>query len=600
MVAKDFTCDLGARGLCRKVAPRDFGDLEIAPDAPVIYLGSKSGPALDKGAHMTQIEREAMEYDVVIVGAGPAGLSAAIRLKQLDPELSVVLLEKGSEVGAHILSGAVLDPSGLDRLIPDWKERGAPVTVPVVEDNFYMLGAAGQIRIPNMLMPPLMNNHGNYIVSMGNVCRWLAQQAEALGVEIFPGMSCSELVYAGDGSVKGVVAGEFGRQSDGTPGPSYEPGMELHGKYVFLSEGVRGSLSKQVIAKFDLAKGREPQKYGLGMKEIWEIDPEKHHQGRVTHTMGWPLEGNAGGGSFIYHLDNNQVYVGFVVHLNYRNPHLFPYMEFQRFKHHPMVADLLKGGKRVAYGARAITEGGYQSIPQTAFPGGALLGCSAGLVNVPRIKGNHNAMLSGIHAAEAAHAAIASGRAGDVLADYDKAIHEGDIGKDLRRVRNVKPLWSRYGLLASLGLGGFDMWTNNLFGLSLLGTMKHGKTDSAATEPANRHKPITYPKPDGKLSFDRLTNIAFSATNHDPDQPTHLKLVDQDIPIRVNLPTYAEPAQRYCPAGVYEVVGEGAEARFQINFQNCVHCKTCDIKDPSQNIVWTVPQGGDGPNYPNM
>jgi electron-transferring-flavoprotein dehydrogenase len=549
---------------------------------------------------MADVTREAMEYDVVIVGAGPAGLSAAIRLKQLDPDLSVVLLEKGSEVGAHILSGAVLDPVGLDRLIPDWKAKGAPVTVPVVEDNFYMLGVAGQLRIPNAVMPPLMSNHGNYIVSMGNVCRWLAGQAEALGVEIFPGMSCSELVLREDGSVAGVVAGEFGKTPDGTPGPGYEPGMELLGKYVLLAEGARGSLSKQVIARYDLQKGREPQKYGLGMKEIWEIDPAKHRPGTVTHTMGWPLEGNAGGGSFIYHLDNNQVYVGFVVHLNYRNPWLYPYMEFQRFKHHPMVAELLKGGKRVAYGARAITEGGYQSIPQTAFPGGALLGCAAGLVNVPRIKGNHNAMLSGIHAAEAVQAAIAAGRQGDVLADYDRAIHEGPVGRDLRRVRNVKPLWSRYGLVASLGLGGFDMWTNNLFGLSLLGTMKHGKTDAAATEPAARHRPIEYPKPDGRLSFDRLTNVSFSGTNHDGGQPPHLRLTDPAVPIAVNLPKYAEPAQRYCPAGVYEVVGEGAEARFQINFQNCVHCKTCDIKDPSQNIVWTVPQGGDGPNYPNM
>ena len=544
--------------------------------------------------------REAMDYDVVIVGAGPAGLSAAIRLKQLDADLTVVVLEKGSEVGAHILSGAVLDPSGLDRLIPDWKARKAPITVPVVEDNFYMLGEAGKVRIPNMLMPPLMSNHGNYIVSMGNVCRWMAEQAEALGVEIFPGMSCSELVFGDQGEVKGVVAGEFGRNADGSEGPAYEPGMELLGKYVFLSEGVRGSLSKQVLAKYDLAKGREPQKYGLGMKEIWEIDPVKHHAGRVTHTMGWPLNSNAGGGSFIYHLDNNQVYVGFVVHLNYKNPYLSPYNEFQRFKHHPMVAELLKGGKRVAYGARAITEGGYQSIPQTAFPGGALLGCSAGLVNVPRIKGNHNAMLSGIHAAEAAHAAIGAGRSGDVLADYDKAVHDGPIGKDLRQVRNVKPLWSRFGLIASLTLGGFDMWTNNLFGLSLLGTLKHGKTDAAATEKASKHTPIAYPKPDGKLSFDRLTNVSFSMTNHAEGQPPHLHLTDPSIPIRVNLPDYAEPAQRYCPAGVYEVIGEGAAARFQINFQNCVHCKSCDIKDPSQNIVWTVPQGGDGPNYPNM
>ncbi|QFT98400.1 Electron transfer flavoprotein-ubiquinone oxidoreductase [Roseovarius sp. THAF8] len=548
---------------------------------------------------MTQVEREAMEYDVVIVGAGPAGLSAAIRLKQLDPEREVVVLEKGSEVGAHILSGAVLDPCGLDALIPDWKEMGAPLNVPVKEDNFYMLGEAGKVRIPNLPMPPLMNNHGNYIVSMGNVCRWMAEQAEALGVEIFPGMACSEIVYGENGEVKGVVAGEFGKNADGTPGPGYEPGMELHGKYVFLGEGVRGSLSKEVIAKYDLSKGKEPQKYGLGMKEIWEIDPEKHREGTVTHTMGWPLGKNAGGGSFIYHLDNNQIYVGFVVHLNYRNPHLYPYMEFQRFKHHPVVADLLKGGKRVAYGARAISEGGYQSMPKMVAPGVALLGCSVGMVNVPRIKGNHNAMLSGKAAAEAAHAAIEGGRASDELADYETEVRNGAIGADLKKVRNVKPLWSKYGLTASLTLGGLDMWTNTL-GFSFFGTIGHGKNDAETTEPASKHKEIDYPKPDGKLSFDRLTNVSFSMTNHEESQPAHLKLKDPTVPVQVNLPKYAGPSARYCPAGVYEFVEKDGEQQFVINFQNCVHCKTCDIKDPTQNIVWTTPQGGDGPNYPNM
>jgi len=550
---------------------------------------------------MPDIERESMEYDVVIVGAGPAGLSAAIRLKQLDPERSVVVLEKGSEVGAHILSGAVLDPCGLDALLPDWRDRGAPVTVPVREDAFHLLGEGGGLRLPNWAMPPMMDNHGNYIVSMGNVCRWMAEQAEALGVEIFPGMSCSEIVWGEDGRVAGVVAGEFGRQADGTPGPSYEPGMELLGKYVMLAEGVRGSLSKQVIARFALSEGRDVPKYGLGMKEIWEIAPERHREGSVLHTMGWPLGREAGGGGFVYHAENNQIYLGFVVHLNYANPHLYPYMEFQRYKHHPMIAALLEGGKRVAYGARAISEGGWQSMPKAAFPGGVLLGCSVGLVNVPRIKGNHNAMLSGKAAADAAHVALAAGRAGDVLEGYDTELRDGPVGRDLRPVRNVKPLWSRYGLTASMALGGLDMWTNRLFGGSLFGTLKHGKTDAESTGKAADHPPIDYPRPDGRLSFDRLTNVSFSMTNHEESQPAHLKLKDPDLPVRVNLPEYAGPSARYCPAGVYEFVTEDGQApRFVINFQNCVHCKTCDIKDPLQNIEWTVPQGGDGPNYPNM
>lgn len=548
---------------------------------------------------MEEIAREKMEYDVVIVGAGPAGLSAAIRLKQLSPDVSVCILEKGSEVGAHILSGAVIDPIALDELIPDWKDKGAPLKTEVTADRFYVLGKQGAMRVPNWLMPPLMNNHGNYCASLGNLCRWLGTQAEALGVEIYPGFACSEVLYREDGSVRGVIAGVMGIAKDGSHKPDYQPGMELVGKYVFIAEGAHGSLAKQIISRFNLARDREPQKYGLGMKEVWEVKPENHRPGQVTHTMGWPLGTKTGGGSFMYHLEDNLVSLGFVVHLNYENPYLFPYMEFQRFKHHPLIAPVLEGGRRVAYGARAITEGGFQSVPELAFPGGVLVGCAAGFVNVPRIKGSHNAIKTGMLAAEAAFNALSGGRSGDTLSEYEDAYERSWVYQDLKRVKNVKPMWSKLGLAGGIALGAVDMWLNTLVGFGF-GAWKHGKTDAASLRPAKEFKPIDYPKPDGVISFDRLTNLAFSGTNHEEDEPAHLKLKDAAVPIAINLPEWAEPAQRYCPAGVYEVVGEGEAKRFQINHQNCVHCKTCDIKDPSQNIVWTVPQGGEGPNYPNM
>jgi electron-transferring-flavoprotein dehydrogenase len=550
-------------------------------------------------------EREAMEFDVVIVGAGPAGLAAAIRIKQLaqekGEEISVVVLEKGSEVGAHILSGAVIDPKGLDRLLPDWRERGAPLETQVTEDRFLVLGPAGDIRLPNFLMPPLMNNHGNYIGSLGLVVRWLAEQAAELGVEVYPGFAAAEVLYGDDGQVLGVATGDMGIGRDGAPKDSFARGMELRGKYTLFAEGARGSLTKTLITRFGLAKDSEPQKYGIGLKELWEVSPEKHSPGLVQHSFGWPLDYGTGGGSFLYHYGKNLVAVGFVVHLNYENPYLSPYDEFQRFKTHPVIRPVFEGGRRIGYGARALTEGGWQSIPQLAFPGGALLGCAAGFMNVPRIKGSHNAILSGIAAAEAAVSALGEGRSHDTLDGYETAVRTGDIATDLRRVRNVKPLWSRFGL-AGIAAGGIDMWIRTLlFGWSPLGTLGHGKPDAKTLAKARKSKPIAYPKPDGVLTFDKLTNVSFSATNHEEDQPVHLLLTDPTIPIAVNLPEYAEPAQRYCPAGVYEVVRSGdGEARFQINAQNCVHCKTCDIKDPSQNITWVCPEGGGGPNYAEM
>lgn len=550
--------------------------------------------------------REAMEFDVVIVGAGPAGLATAIRLKQLSAkdghELSVVLLEKGSEVGAHILSGAVIDPVGLNELIPDWKTKGAPLETEVKEDHFLFLGPAGEMRLPNFAMPPLMNNHGNYVASLGNLCRWLGEQATELGVEIYPGFAAAEVLYDDNGAVTGVATGDMGIGKDGGPKDTFTRGVEIKGRYTVIAEGAHGSLAKELIAKFKLNANSEPQKYGIGIKELWEVRPEKHRAGLVQHTFGWPLGNRTGGGSFLYHYGENLVSVGFVVHLNYENPYLSPYDEFQRFKTHPAISEVFAGGKRIAYGARAITEGGWQSIPKLVFPGGVLAGCSAGFVNVPRIKGSHNAILSGIHAADALFAAVKAGRSHDTLDSYERAVRNGPIARDLKRVRNVKPFWSKFGTYLGIPLGALDMWLNTILpGIGLGFTLKHGKRDHAATGRASKYKPIVYPKPDGVLTFDRLTNVSFSATNHEEDQPSHLKLVDPNIPVAVNLPEYAEPAQRYCPASVYEIVtGEDGRPRFQINAQNCVHCKTCDIKDPSQNIKWTVPEGGGGPNYPGM
>lgn len=552
------------------------------------------------------VEREAMEYDVVIVGAGPSGLAAAIRLKQLAAEagtdVSVAVLEKGSEVGAHILSGAVIDPKGISELLPNWKELGAPLETPVTKDQFILLGPQGSLDLPMWAMPPFMNNHGNYIASLGNVCRWLAQQAEGLGVEVYPGMAASEPVFGPNGELRGVVAGVFGMTKDG-PGPDYQPGVEVLGKYVFIGEGVRGSLAKVLKAKYGLCKDADPEKYGIGIKELWQVPDEVFKPGLAVHTTGWPLDNRTGGGSFMYHFGDNYIALGYVVHLNYKNPWLSPFDEFQRWKHHPEVAKHLAGGKRIAYGARAISEGGLQSIPKLYFPGGVLLGDSAGFVNVPRIKGSHNAMKSGMMAAEAAFAALQAGRSGDELAEYKQAFDSSWVKKELNIVRNAKPMLSKFGTAMGGAVGMFDMWTTHLLGgFSFFGTLRHDKGDPESTGLAKDYQPIVYPKPDGVLSFDKLSSVFLSNTNHDESQPAHLKLRDPSVPIDVNLPKFGEPARLYCPAGVYEVLYDeaGQNPKFQINFQNCVHCKTCDIKDPSQNIDWTTPQGGDGPNYPNM
>ncbi len=542
--------------------------------------------------------RETMEFDVVIVGAGPAGLAAAIRLKQLKPETSVVVVEKGSEVGAHILSGAVIDPIGLDRLIPEWRSEETPVKTPVSADHFYVLRPSGAFRLPNLLMPPLMSNHGNFIASLGDVCRYLAQKAEALGVEIYPGFAATEVLFEND-AVAGIATGDMGIAKDGHHKAGFARGMELRAKYTLFAEGARGSLSKTLIERFGLHRNRQPQKYGIGLKELWQVAPEKFRAGLVQHTMGWPLDNGTGGGSFLYHFGDNLVAVGFVVHLNYQNPYLSPFEEFQRFKTHPLVHDTFGGGKRICYGARALTEGGWQSVPKLTFAGGALIGCAAGFMNVPRIKGSHNAVLSGMLAAEHVATALAAGRAHDELASYEAAWRASPIGHDLWRVRNAKPLWSKLGTTVGVALGGVDMWTNT-FGFSLFGTLPHGKPDFATLKPAAECRPIAYPKPDGKLTFDRLSSVYLSNTNHEEDQPVHLIVRDAALQKSSEHDVYAGPSARYCPAGVYEWVEEAGQPRYVINAQNCVHCKTCDIKDPNQNINWVPPEGGGGPNYPNM
>ncbi|WP_375459792.1 electron transfer flavoprotein-ubiquinone oxidoreductase [uncultured Enterovirga sp.] len=548
--------------------------------------------------------RESMDFDVVIAGGGPAGLATAIRLKQLaaesGAEISVVVVEKGSEIGAHVLSGAVVDPIGLDRLLPDWRaDSERPLTTEVTKDEFLFLGPAGGVKIPTLTLPRLMSNHGNFIGSLGDVARFLGRQAEALGVEIYPGFPAAEILME-DGKVRGIATGDMGVGRSGETKGDFTRGMELRGRYTILAEGARGSLTKQAIARFGLNQNSDHQKYGLGVKEVWQVRPERFRKGLVQHSMGWPLPNKAGGGSWLYHYDDNLVSVGFVTHLNYENPTLSPFDEFQRVKTHPMIRDTFEGAKRIGYGARAIMEGGWQSVPRLVFPGGCLVGDSAGFVNVPRIKGSHNAILSGMLCAEHLAPALAEGRAHDEIESYEESWRGSDIGYDLYRVRNVKPLWSRYGTLVGIGLGGIDMWMTELLGSSVFGTLSHGKADFETLKPLSEVKPITYPRPDGVLTFDRLSSVFLSNTNHEEDQPVHLKVADMELQRRSEHDVFGGPSAQYCPAGVYEWLEDGKEPRFQINAQNCVHCKTCDIKDPNQNITWVTPEGGGGPNYVGM